>query len=70
MKKEMDDLPPEAQSQIRELERLPDELIDTSDIPEVLDWSGSQRGLFFRSREMEVRLTLDAEGVNQLAIAS
>ena len=30
------------------LEGLPDDQIDTSDVPEVRDWSGAKRGLFFR----------------------
>ena len=28
------------------LEALPEDQIDTSDIPEVLDWSDARRGLF------------------------
>jgi hypothetical protein len=28
-----------------------DDRIDTSDIPEVLDWSGAKRGLFHRSQK-------------------
>jgi hypothetical protein len=27
---------------------LPDDAIDTTDAPEVLDWSGAKRGLFYR----------------------
>lgn len=27
---------------------VPDEAIDTCDIPEVLDWAGAERGLFYR----------------------
>ncbi|MCB1622339.1 MAG: hypothetical protein KDI44_16555 [Thiothrix sp.] len=37
--------------QVRELEalnQLPDEQIDTSDIPEVTDWSGAVRGKFYQ----------------------
>ena len=30
------------------LEALPDDQIDTSDIPEVPDWSDARRGLFYR----------------------
>jgi hypothetical protein len=30
---------------------LPDEQIDTRDIPEVRDWSGAKRGLFYRRGE-------------------
>lgn len=31
------------------LAALPDEDIDTSDIPEILDWSGARRGMFPKS---------------------
>lgn len=37
--------------QLTELELLavlPDDAIDTSDAPELLDWSGAKRGLFYR----------------------
>lgn len=34
---------------IEALAALPDEGIDTSDIPEVLDWSGARRGMFPKS---------------------
>jgi hypothetical protein len=33
---------------LTELAALPDEKIDTRDIPEVRDWSGAKRGLFYR----------------------
>jgi len=34
--------------QLERLVALPDEAIDTSDIPEIPDWSNAQRGLFYR----------------------
>ena len=34
---------------IEALAALPDEEIDTSDIPEILDWSGARRGTFPKS---------------------
>ncbi len=33
---------------IEALAALPDDRIDLSDIPEVCDWSGAKRGLFYR----------------------
>ena len=33
--------------ELKSLAALPDEAIDTSDAPEVLDWSDSKRGLFY-----------------------
>ena len=41
------------------IKNLPDEAIDTSDIPEVLDWSNARRGLLYRPVKQEVALTLD-----------
>ena len=46
------------------LEALPDDQIDTSDIPEVRDWSGAKRGVFFRPASQEITLMLDADVVN------
>lgn len=34
--------------EIRELQQLEDEDIDTSDIPEILDWTGAVVGRFYR----------------------
>ena len=34
--------------ELEALAALPDEQIDTRDIPEVLDWSDAKRGLFYR----------------------
>ena len=45
-----------SEEQIKELEflaNMPDEDIDTSDIPEVLDWSGAIRGLFHMAPEAQ-----------------
>ncbi len=40
--------PSDVQEQLRALEALPDDQIDTSDIPEILDWSDARRGVFYR----------------------
>ena len=48
MKKELNELPPDVQAQIRALEALPEDQIDTSDAPEILDWSDTRRGVFYR----------------------
>lgn len=45
------------------LTRLPDERIDTSDIPEILDWSGAKRGLLYRPIKRQITLRLDADVV-------
>lgn len=35
-------------AQLEALSTLPDDQIDTHDIPEIQDWSGAKRGLFYR----------------------
>jgi uncharacterized protein (DUF4415 family) len=54
-------LTPEQQAEIDALIALPDDQIDTSDIPEVLDWSGAIRGLFYRPIKQEITLHLGAD---------
>ena len=51
MKKEHSDITAEQRAELDALAAISDELIDTSDIPETLDWSGAVRGLFFMSAE-------------------
>ncbi|WP_284947634.1 BrnA antitoxin family protein [Acidisoma cladoniae] len=46
------------------LERLagaPDATIDTSDIPEVLDWSGAVRGGLYKPLKEAITIRLDAD---------
>ncbi len=43
---------------------LPDEQIDTSDIPEQRDWSGARRGVFFRPLKRQITLRLDADVID------
>ena len=37
----------EQKAELDALEALPDDQIDTTDIPENLDWSGVRRGVFY-----------------------
>ena len=43
------------------LEALPDESIDTRDIPEIVNWPDAQRGLFYRPVKQQITLRLDAD---------
>ena len=43
-----------AQAQVRALEALPDGLIDTTDTPEILDWSDARRGVFYRPVKKQI----------------
>jgi uncharacterized protein (DUF4415 family) len=48
-------------NQIKALLRLPDEKIDTSDIPKVTDWSKGVVGKFYRPLKEPVTIRLDAD---------
>ena len=51
-------------AELRDLAAMPDERIDTRDIPEVRDWSGAKRGLFYRPVKQQLTLRLDADVVD------
>ena len=53
----------EQKAEIESLAALPDEKIDTSDIPEILDWSGAKRGALYRPAKQQITLRLDADVV-------
>ena len=48
-------------SEIDALAALPEEQIDTRDIPEQRDWSGARRGVLFRPIKQQITLRLDAD---------
>ena len=50
-------------AELKALAALPDDRIDTDDIPEVRDWSGAKRGLFYRPVKQQLTLRLDADVV-------
>jgi uncharacterized protein (DUF4415 family) len=56
-----DRLTPAQQAEIEALAALPDDKIDTRDMPEVRDWSGARRGLFFRPIKQQLTLRIDAD---------
>lgn len=45
------------------LAKMPDSAIDTSDIPEITDWSKAQVGKFYRPIKQPVTIRLDADVV-------
>ena len=63
MRKDTSDLTAAERAELDALEALPDDQIDTSDIPETLDWSGAKRGLFYRPVKQQITLRLDADVV-------
>jgi len=56
-----DRLTPAQQAEIEVLAALPDDQIDTRHIPEVSDWRGARRGLFFRPIKQQLTLRTDAD---------
>lgn len=49
--------------ELEALAALPDDRIDTADIPEVRDWSDAKRGLFYRPIKKQLTLRIDADVV-------
>jgi uncharacterized protein (DUF4415 family) len=53
----------EQRAELKSLAALRDGAIDTSDAPELPDWSGAKRGLFYRPVKQQLTLRLDADVV-------
>lgn len=56
-------LTPKQRAEIKALTALREGEIDTRDIPEVQDWSGAKRGLFYRPLKKQLTLRIDADVV-------
>ncbi len=61
MEKDISKLPSDVQEQIRASEAMPDDEIDTTDAPEILDWSDARRGVFYRPVKQQITLRIDAD---------
>ncbi len=61
MKKDSTELPSDVQAQIRAVEALPDDEVDTTGAPEILDWSDARRGVFYRPVKQQITLRLAAD---------
>lgn len=46
---------------LRDLSLLPDDKINTADLPEQLDWTDAKRGLFYRPIKKQITLRIDAD---------
>ena len=55
----------EERAELDALEALPDDQIDTSDIPETVDWSGARRGVFYRGVKRRWRVDDGVERAEQ-----
>ncbi len=51
----------EMRAELEAVAALPDEDINTADIPEVRDWSGAVRGRFYRPVKKRLTLHIDAD---------
>ena len=49
------------QAELKALAAMPDSEINTTDIPEVRDWSGAKQGLFYRPVKQQLTLRIDAD---------
>ena len=58
MEKDISNLPSDVQKEIRALDALPEDQIDTTDAPEILDWSDARRGVFYRPVKQQITLRL------------
>ena len=63
MKKETIKLTNEQKAELKALDEMPDDEIDTTDVPELLDWSDARRGVFYRPVKQQITLRLDADVV-------
>lgn len=54
-------LTPEQKAELDALAVMPDDRIDTSDMPEVLDWSQARRGALFRPVKHLMTIRIDAD---------
>ena len=51
----------EQRARLERLAAMPEEAIDTTDIPEVSAWSGAVRGGLYRPRKEAITIRLDAD---------
>ena len=51
----------EQKVELEALAALPEDQIQTDDIPEVRDWGGAKRGMFYRPIKQQITLRLDAD---------
>lgn len=56
-----DRLTGEQKAELEGLAALPEDQIQTDDMPEVRDWSGAKRGMFYRPVKQQITLRLDAD---------
>lgn len=63
MKRAHIELTEQQKADLERLRNMSDDEIDTSDIPETLDWSNAKRGMFYRPVKQQITLRVDADVV-------
>jgi uncharacterized protein (DUF4415 family) len=61
MKKASKPLTPRQTAELAALADMPESAIDLSESPEVSNWKGARRGLFYRPLKQQLTLRLDAD---------
>ena len=64
MKKAISKLTAAQKAELDALAAMPEEKINTADIPEQRDWSGARRGMFYRPIKKQLTLRLDADVID------
>ena len=59
--KDISELPSDVKRQLRALEALPEDEIDSTDAPKILDCTDARRGVFYRPVKREITMRLDAD---------
>ena len=55
------DMTDQQKAELAALAAMSEDEIDTSDIPEVTDWSNAKRGVFYRMTKQQITLDLDTD---------
>ena len=57
-------LTPKLQAELEALAAMPESEIDTTEMPEIADWSGALRGVFYRPIKKPLSLRIDADVID------
>ena len=61
MKRSKIELTDQQKEDLEWLRNMPEDEIDTSDAPEILDWSGAVRGMFYQPAEHQINSPEDED---------
>ena len=69
MKRDTSDLTDQQKAELAALAAMSDDEIDTSDIPEITDWSNAKRGVFRDGKVVKQQVTLWFEDLDDDVVA-